>query len=393
MPFSSPFPPFESKIIGGFVTFQDQSATFYPLPTSSLWKLHLPDPRGMRSLAAMIELQHNHSLKPHNTFGIEAKAAHFAEITHEDQLRELRDRKDLENLPWFILGGGSNILLTGDHPGLVLHVSIMGKTVMRENERELVLEVGAGENWHELVLHCLDQGWGGIENLSLIPGQVGAAPIQNIGAYGVEIKDVFEYLEFMHLETGQIKRYDAQDCQFGYRDSIFKRELKGKVVILRVAFRLTKKDHQINTSYGAIGKELEARGIEQPSVRDVSNVVIDIRRSKLPDPAEIGNGGSFFKNPEVPVAFHDLMKERFPNMPSYVVNETTRKIPAAWLIDQAGWKGITFDNYGVHKNQALVLVNYGGASGKDIYDLSTKILDSVKMHYGIELEREVNVVP
>ena len=340
----------------------------------------------------MIELQKNFSLRPFNTFGIDAKAALYTEIHDEDQLRAYLDREDLGAYPRLILGGGSNILLTQDFPGLVMDVRIAGRTVMKENEDEVVVEFGAGENWHELVLHCIGQGWGGIENLSLIPGKVGAAPIQNIGAYGVELKDVFEYLELMHLETGQIKRFDADDCRFGYRDSVFKRELKGKVVILRVALRLTKRDHKINTGYGAISKELEARNIRVPGIKDVSDVVISIRQRKLPDPAEIGNGGSFFKNPEVPTTFHDLLKEKFPEMPSYFVNEETMKIPAGWLIDQAGWKGQTFGNYGIHKNQALVLVNYGGASGQDIYDLSTRILNSVKQHYGIELEREVNVV-
>ncbi len=340
----------------------------------------------------MIALQHNRSLLPFNTFGIDAKAGLYTEIDNEDQIREYREREDLTQLPLLILGGGSNILLTRDFPGLVMDIRIMGRTVMKEHKEDVVVEFGAGENWHELVLYCIEQGWGGIENLSLIPGKIGAAPIQNIGAYGVELKDVFEYLELMHLETGQIKRFDADDCRFGYRDSVFKRDLKGKVVILRVALRLTKKNHQIKTEYGAIKNELAARGIREPGIRDVSDVVISIRQSKLPDPAEIGNGGSFFKNPEVSTEFHDQLKEKFPEMPSYFINETTMKIPAAWLIDQAGWKGQTFGNYGIHKNQALVLVNYGGASGKDIYDLSTRILESVKQHYGIELEREVNVV-
>lgn len=363
------------------------------IPTSSLWISGLRISDGFTSLPIkMITLQKNLSLLPFNTFGIDAKAAIYTEIHSDEDLRELRDRDDLKELPRLILGGGSNVLLTQNFNGLVMNIQITGREVMDENEDEVVVEFGAGENWHELVLYCIGQGWGGIENLSLIPGKIGAAPIQNIGAYGVELKDVFAYLELMHLDTGRIERFEADECQFGYRDSIFKRELKGKVAILRVALRLKKGDHVIHTGYGAISKELEARGIEQPGIKDVSDVVISIRQSKLPDPAEIGNGGSFFKNPEVPTAFHDLLKERFPEMPSYFINDSTMKIPAGWLIDQAGWKGQTFGQYGVHKRQALVLVNYGGATGQEIYDLSTRILTSIKEHYGIDLEREVNVV-
>ncbi len=340
----------------------------------------------------MITLQHNRSLLPFNTFGIDVKASLYTEIHHEDHIRKYRERADLTKLPLLILGGGSNILLTQNFPGLVMDIRIKGRVLKGEHQERVVVEFGAGENWHELVLYCIAQGWGGIENLSLIPGKIGAAPIQNIGAYGVELKDVFEYLDLLHLETGQIKRFDAGDCKFGYRDSIFKQELKGKVVILRVALCLTRKNHRVKTDYGDIKKELKDRGLREPCIKDISDVVISIRQRKLPDPAETGNGGSFFKNPEVPTEIHDLLKEKFPEMPSYFVNEATMKIPAAWLINEAGWKGQTFGNFGIHKDHALVLVNYGGASGKDIFDLSTRILNSVKEQFGIELEREVNVI-
>ncbi|MCL4103846.1 UNVERIFIED_CONTAM: hypothetical protein GTU68_029163 [Idotea baltica] len=339
-----------------------------------------------------LSLKQDVSLLPYNTFGIDAKAAWVADIYSIQELRAVLEHPEVASLPRMVLGGGSNILLTQDYPGLMIHMRISGRNVVAESESQVTVEFGAGENWHETVQYCIDQDWGGIENLSLIPGKVGAAPIQNIGAYGVELKDVFAYLDLLHLESGEIERFHKEDCAFGYRDSVFKRSLKGKVAILKVAFHLSKAPHSLQTSYGIIVQELEARGITEPTIRDVGNVVTHIRRTKLPDPAKIGNGGSFFKNPEVSVAFHDALKARFPGMPSYPVNPERRKIPAAWLIDQAGWKGQTFGKYGVHKNQALVLVNYGGANGQDIYDLSTRILGSVWERYRIELEREVNVI-
>jgi len=337
-------------------------------------------------------LKQDISLLPFNTFGIDARAEWFAEIQSVEDLKAVLEDTKVKHLQRMVLGGGSNVLLTQNFSGLMLRVNILGKKIVQESPTQVTVEFGAGEVWHDLVKYCINQDWGGIENLSLIPGKIGAAPIQNIGAYGVELKDVFAYLDFFHLETGEIKRFYKDDCAFGYRDSIFKRSLKSKGVILSVALNLSQAPHTLYTSYGAIGKELEARGIGNPTIKDIGTVVTHIRQTKLPDPAKIGNGGSFFKNPEVPLAVHDDLKERFPDMPSYPVNETTRKIPAAWLIDQAGWKGKTFGNYGVHKNQALVLVNYGGAQGQDIYDLSSRILASVEERYGITLEREVNVV-
>ena len=348
---------------------------------------------GLISLALeMIEIQHQTSLQALNTFGIDVHAAHLAHVRNESDLQDFFSHASLAELPRLVLGGGSNVLFTQDFPGVVLLIGLQGRKIVRESDDDLVLEVAAGENWHALVLHAVAQGWGGIENLSLIPGKVGAAPIQNIGAYGVELRDRFEYLDFFHFESRSTERFYAADCQFGYRDSVFKRELKGQGIILRVALRLSRRNHTLNTSYGAIEKELDTRGIASPTLRDISEVVIAIRQSKLPDPAQIGNSGSFFKNPELPTAQFEALKREFPDLPGYVISDAVTKVPAAWLIDRAGWKGQTFGNYGVHKNQALVLVNYGGARGRDIYDLSGRILESVREKYGVELEREVNVI-
>lgn len=340
----------------------------------------------------MAQIEHNAPLKDLNTFGMEVNAQRLAHVRNETELQEMHAGNLFSEGPLLVLGGGSNVLFTQNVTGLVVCMEMKGKRIVQENGDELVLEVAAGEDWHGLVEYTMEQDWGGLENLSLIPGKVGAAPIQNIGAYGVELRDRFVYLDYFHLATGEVQRFTAAECAFGYRDSIFKRELKGQGIILRVALRLSQRNHVLNTSYGAIGKELEQRGITAPTIQDVSQVVIDIRRSKLPDPAEIGNSGSFFKNPELPNAQFEALKADYPDLPGYVVSETVTKVPAAWLIDRAGWKGQTFGNYGVHKRQALVLVNYGGARGQDIYDLSQRILESVRDKYGVELEREVNVI-
>lgn len=331
------------------------------------------------------------SLRPYNTFGIEARAAYFARVSQENDLRRILVMEEFRELPKLVLGGGSNLLFTRDFEGLVLQVDMKGIAVLEENAESVLLEVGAGEVWHDLVLYCVEQGWGGIENLSLIPGHVGAAPIQNIGAYGVELKDVFDHLWACNLETGELESFSATECAFGYRDSVFKREKKGKYVITSVALRLQKQP-QLNTSYGAIEQELSALEKDHYTIRDVSQAVMKIRRSKLPDPAEIGNAGSFFKNPEVPKAVFDALKAEHPRMPGYVISDDIMKIPAGWLIQTAGWKGKRFGNFGVHDRQALVLVNFGGAAGRDIYELSETILRSVQTQFGIELEREVNVV-
>ncbi|MEZ4852556.1 MAG: UDP-N-acetylmuramate dehydrogenase [Bacteroidia bacterium] len=328
--------------------------------------------------------------KPYNSFGIEAKARHWIEINNEEEATEfIFDNADSDH-PLLILGGGSNILLTGDFEGVIVKVNIKGREIMDEDEDSVFLRVGAGENWHDLVMYCVEQGWGGIENLSLIPGCVGAAPIQNIGAYGVEIKDVFDSLEAIHLGSGVTHEFFHEDCQFGYRDSIFKREAKGEFLITRVTLQLSK-DPVLNTSYGTIEEEL-ARLSHSPTIKDVSDAVIRIRQSKLPDPKEIGNAGSFFKNPVIDQAHFEVIQQEYPDMPFYPAENDQVKIPAAWLIQTCGWKGKRFGDYGVHKDQALVLVNFGGANGKDIYDLSTRIMESVQETFQIELEREVNVI-
>lgn len=334
------------------------------------------------------------SLQPFNSFGIDATARYFLAITTEKMAQELvvmlqNDQRFL-NLPVMILGGGSNILLTKDFDGLVIHNQIKGISVVSESAEEVHVQVGAGENWHELVLHAISKGWGGIENLSLIPGTVGAAPMQNIGAYGVEIKDVFVSLTAIHRQTGERVIFSNEACQFGYRQSIFKTTHKDQYIITSVTFQL-KKQHEVNVSYGAIQQTLKQEGVEHPGIADVSKAVIAIRQSKLPDPAQIGNAGSFFKNPTIDQVQFDRLKVSFPDIVGYP-NDTGVKVPAGWLIEHAGWKGKTLGDIGVHKNQALVLVNYGGGKGQDIYQLSEDIKQSVAEKYGIELEREVNVV-
>lgn len=290
-----------------------------------------------------------------------------------------------------VFGGGSNILLTRDWPGVILLNEITGMEVVEETDEHVVVRSGAGELWHQFVTYCVGQGWGGIENLSLIPGKVGAAPMQNIGAYGVEIKDVFDHLEALRLSDGAVVRFSAAECRFGYRESFFKREGKGQYIILNVAFKLAKHP-QVHTHYGSIKHELEKRGITQPSIQDVSDAVISIRRSKLPDPLALGNAGSFFKNPVVSAELADRIKAEYPDMVSFPAGDGQVKLAAGWLIEKAGWKGFREANLGVHKDQALVLVNYGGSTGKAIYDLSTRVLESVKEKFGVELEREVNIV-
>jgi UDP-N-acetylmuramate dehydrogenase len=335
-------------------------------------------------------LQRNTLLKTHNTFGINASASFFASFKSEEELLVLL--KENKNHELFILGGGSNILFTKNFEGLVLKNEIEGFNTIQESDNSVLVEAGAGMNWHEFVIKCLDLNFGGVENLSLIPGNVGASPMQNIGAYGVEIKDVFEYLDAIHIKTGTLKRFTNEDCAFGYRESIFKNKFKGQYIICRVGFRLTK-EHVINTSYGAINKELENQNILNPNIKDVSNAVIAIRKSKLPDPNKIGNAGSFFKNPIIPRTTLTVLKEKYPSIPNYPAGNESVKLAAGWLIEQAGWKGKTFnESYGVHKNQALVLVNYGNASGNEILNLSNLIIEDVKEKFGVHLEREVNIL-
>ncbi|MCG8577307.1 MAG: UDP-N-acetylmuramate dehydrogenase [Flavobacteriales bacterium] len=336
-------------------------------------------------------IQKQHSLKEYNTFGIEAKAYSFAKFQSIDELVEILQSRKSINDPLLILGGGSNILLTRDYEGLAIKNELTGIDVVEEDEQQVKIRAMAGEVWHELVMYAVSNGYGGIENLSLIPGSVGAAPMQNIGAYGVEIKDVFVELEALNRKSLQIETFTKENCKFGYRESVFKRDLKDQYIILSVTLLLSKK-HQLNTSYGAIEQELTKKGIDTPGIKDVSEAVIAIRQSKLPDPAEIGNSGSFFKNPVVSAEKFEQLKSKFPDIANYPLPNGEVKLAAGWLIDQAGWKGKTIGNYGVHKNQALVLVNYGGASGADIWQLSEDILQSVKDIYDVDLEREVNII-
>lgn len=335
-----------------------------------------------------MNIQQNISLKEYNTFGIDVTAKRFVSVESFYELQEvIKQEKDI-----FLLSGGSNMLLTGDIEKLVVHVNIKGISIDAESESHVNLTVNAGEDWHQFVLWCLDQNYGGIENLSLIPGNVGTCPIQNIGAYGVEVKDVITKVEGIDIATGKRIEFSNEQCLFGYRNSIFKNELKGKCVLTSVSFRLTKKNHILNTSYGAIEAELNTQGIASPTIKDISNAVIKIRQSKLPDPKEIGNSGSFFKNPVISTDHFEKLKGAYPNIPSYPISEQEVKVPAGWLIETAGFKGKRFGDFGVHKKQALVLVNYGNASGKDIYKLAQEIQQTIQNTFGISLEIEVNVI-
>ena len=339
-----------------------------------------------------MQIQKNTSLKSFNSFGIEASSKLFASFTSTDELGEILTSKQAKSNKLLPLGGGSNLLLTQNFDGLTLKNEIKGINLIKEDEHHYFIEVGAGENWHQFVLKSLSNNWFGAENLSLIPGSVGASPMQNIGAYGIELKEVLWFVEAMEIATQKIHRFEKDDCEFGYRTSIFKTKIKGETIITKVGFKLNKKAN-LNTSYGAIQQELETLGIVNPTPKDVSQAVINIRSSKLPNPAEIGNAGSFFKNPVVSKSVYEEILKVYPSTPSYPVSETEVKVPAGWLIETAGWKGKTIDNrFGVHKKQALVLVNYKGATGKEIYDLSENILTDIKAKFGVELEREVNII-
>ncbi|HCA07346.1 UDP-N-acetylmuramate dehydrogenase [Chryseobacterium sp.] len=337
-------------------------------------------------------MQENFSLKPYNTFGVDVNAKYFIEVQTLEELRDAINYSKNHHLSILFLGGGSNILLTKDFDGLAIKLSLKGIDEKDLNDNEVLVTAKAGENWHEFVMHSLEKNYGGLENLSLIPGNVGTSPMQNIGAYGTEIKDIFVSCSVLDLENLELRTFNLEECRFGYRDSIFKQEGKGKYVILEVTFKLTKKDHHIKTEYGAIKTELENLGITQPTIQDVSKVVISIRQSKLPDPKETGNAGSFFKNPTIPLAQFEDLKQKFENIPGYPNGEIV-KVPAGWLIEQCGWKGKQIGNAASHKLQALVIVNAtGNATGKEIFDFSTEIIHSVQEKFGIELEREVNIL-
>ena len=330
------------------------------------------------------------SLQPHNTFGLEARARHWITITATEQLQELLRDPAYRSVPKLVLGGGSNVLFTQDFEGLLIKIAIPGISVVKENEEEVHVRSGAGVGWHDLVMHCIAQGYGGLENMSLIPGTVGAAPMQNIGAYGVEIKDVFVSLEAVEIATGDRRTFESADCQFGYRSSVFKHKLKGQYIITSVTLRL-RKQPVLNTSYGAIAETLAQKHIHAPTMRDVSEAVIEIRRSKLPDPQQIGNAGSFFKNPVIPRAQYEALLTDYPTMPGYPTEEAV-KVPAGWLIEQCGWKGKRLGNIGVHDKQALVLVHFGGGEGKALMTLAQDIKASVQKKFGIAIEPEVNMI-
>lgn len=335
-------------------------------------------------------IEEHKSLKAYNTFGVAVNARYFATVNNTSQLREVLS-SNLHSKQ-LILGGGSNILFTKDVDALVIHLDLKGIKEEVLDENHVLLHIKAGENWHELVRYCVDKDYGGIENLSLIPGNTGTAPIQNIGAYGVEIKDTFVSCTVLDRTTGKIKELKAEDCKFDYRDSIFKNEAKGKYIILEVQLKLTRKDHIIRTEYGAIKSELEKVNCLDPSILDVSDAVIRIRQSKLPDPKKLGNGGSFFKNPILSAEAFQAFHQAHPEAPFYKVEGNQFKVPAGWLIDNAKLKGYRKGDAGVHKNQALVLVNYGTATGKEILQLAKYIQETVLSKYGIQIVPEINIL-
>ncbi len=338
-----------------------------------------------------MEIRENYSLKKLNTFGIDASAEYYTEVFSVADLQELLSEKKFESIPNLILGGGSNILFTKNFAGLVIKNNLNGISLIKEDANYFYVKAQSGEVWHNFVMYCIANNYAGVENLSLIPGNVGASPMQNIGAYGVEIKDVFYELEALNIKKNTVETFNYSNCKFGYRESVFKSELKNKYIILSVSFKLYKTPI-FNTSYGAIEKELEAMKVSDISIAAISKAVCNIRNSKLPNPTEIGNAGSFFKNPEIEKGQYILLKEKYPALVAYLLENKNYKLAAGWLIEQCGWKGKKVGDAGVHKNQALVLVNYGKAKGDEIYALSQQILDSVKEKFGIALEREVNII-
>lgn len=329
----------------------------------------------------------NVDLKPYNTFGLTATAQYFSKLSSVEELSNLNN-----DAPVLVLGGGSNLLFRDNIDGYVLKNEIMGIDLISEDADHVYVRAGAGENWHGFVEHCIANGWCGVENLALIPGCIGASPMQNIGAYGVEIKDVFHFLDAWHLQDRELHPFSLEDCAFGYRESVFKRKYKGQYIITHVTYRL-RKTPEFHISYGAIQQELERMGAQELSIRAVADAVISIRKSKLPDPAVIGNAGSFFKNPEVSAETFAALKHQFPDIVGYPTSSGIVKLAAGWLIERAGWKGFRKGDAGVHAKQALVLVNYGHATGDEIFQLSEEILHSIDAQFGVHLEREVNIIP
>jgi UDP-N-acetylmuramate dehydrogenase len=335
-----------------------------------------------------LNIKENISLKEYNTFGINVNAKRFVSIDSLYGLQQLlKKEKDI-----FLISGGSNMLLTQDIEKLVVHVNLKGISIDRENDTDIYITVNAGESWHKFVLWCVSQNYGGIENLSLIPGNVGTCPIQNIGAYGTEVKDTISRVEAIDINTGKLVTFSNEECDFGYRNSIFKNKEKGKYIITSVSFKLTKKEHNLNFSYGSIESELALNNITHPTIRNISDAIITIRQRKLPDPNEIGNSGSFFKNPVISKSDFKKLQKEFPTIPSYIVSDSEIKVPAGWLIEQCGFKGKRFGDYGIHEKQALVLVNYGKATGKEIYELAKKIQKTILNTFNIVLEIEVNII-
>jgi UDP-N-acetylmuramate dehydrogenase len=337
-----------------------------------------------------MEIQSNFSLKNYNTFGIEAKAKQFVAVHSIAELITILEENN--NQKKFILGGGSNMLLTKDIDALVIHIDLKGKKVIKEDNDFVWVESQAGETWHDFVLWTIENDFGGLENMSLIPGNVGTTPVQNIGAYGTEIKDTFVSCEALNIATKQIKTFTNADCRFGYRESIFKNEVKDQYIITSVVYKLSKRNHKINVSYGDIMAELAKNNITSPTLKEVSNAVITIRQSKLPDPKVLGNSGSFFKNPILLKTDFEKIHQKFPEMKFYEISATEVKVPAGWLIEQAGFKGKRFGDAGVHKNQALVLVNYGNATGQEILAVSKEVQQTVFNTFGIHIEAEVNII-
>ncbi len=337
-----------------------------------------------------MEIVSNFSLKKHNTFGIEAKAKQFVAVHSVQDLKTILQENQSQKK--FIVGGGSNMLLTKDIDALVIHIDLKGKKIIKENNDFVWVEGQAGESWHEFVLWTIDQNFGGLENMSLIPGNVGTTPVQNIGAYGTEIKDTFASCEAMTIESQEMRTFTKEECRFGYRESIFKNEAKNQYVITSVVFKLTKINHKINTSYGDISSELAKNNITIPTLKDISNAVIAIRQSKLPDPKELGNSGSFFKNPILLKSDFEKIQQQFPEIKYFDISKTEVKVPAGWLIEKAGFKGKRFGDAGIHKNQALVLVNYGNATGQEILNVSKDIQETIFKKFGIHIEAEVNVI-
>lgn len=343
------------------------------------------------SFICKMNCEENKSLKHYNTFGLEVSAKYFVETDSVEEIIIALNFAKENNLQIMLINGGSNMLLTHDFDGLVLKLNLKGIQIVSENEDFAEVKVMSGENWHEFVQWTLQQDFGGLENLSLIPGNAGTAPIQNIGAYGVEVKDSIKELSALEISTGKLRKFTNAECKFGYRDSVFKNEYKNQFIIIDVTFNLTKTNHQLHTEYGAIQSELEKLNIQKPTIQDVSKAVINIRQSKLPDPKDIGNSGSFFKNPVISKSEFEKIREKYPEISAYRSGDEV-KVAAGWLIEKAGWKGKRFGDAGVHEKQALVLVNYGNATGQEIYDLSQRIVDDIYEKFGINLEREVNIL-